>query len=82
MIPAPHYQPRTPKDPAQIGLPGQWHLGKLSAPMEQRLETGSYILRSLIQGVALSQEGEDPDVRITCVEFYGLPRAWKKCYSS
>ena len=36
-----------------------------------RLETGPYILRSLIQDVALSADGAD-DVRITCVEVWGM----------
>jgi hypothetical protein len=35
-----------------------------------RLETGSYILRSLIKDVALSADGEGDDVKITCVEVW------------
>jgi hypothetical protein len=40
--------------------------------MGERLETGSYILRSLIANVALDVEGESEGVSITCVELYGL----------
>lgn len=35
-----------------------------------RLETGSYILRSLIKDVALSAGGDDQNVKITCVEVW------------
>jgi hypothetical protein len=35
-----------------------------------RLETGSYILRSLIKDVALSGEGDGGNVKITCVEVW------------
>jgi len=33
-----------------------------------RLETGPYILRSLIQDVALSADGQNENTKITCVE--------------
>jgi hypothetical protein len=35
-----------------------------------RLETGSYILRSLIKDVALSATGDNENIKITCVEFW------------
>jgi hypothetical protein len=39
--------------------------------MDERLETGSYILRSLIKNVALVADGEAQGVSITCVELFG-----------
>jgi vacuolar protein sorting-associated protein 3 len=39
--------------------------------MDERLDTGSYILRNLIQDVALSADGQDENIRITCVELWG-----------
>jgi len=39
--------------------------------MAERLETGSYILRSLIKNVDLSPDGEDSSIHITCVEIWG-----------
>jgi len=39
-----------------------------------RLETGPYILRSLIQDVALSADGEHENVKITCVEAWSMYR--------
>ena len=37
----------------------------------RQLESGPYILRSLINDVPLSAEGDDEDVKINCVEFLG-----------
>lgn len=37
-----------------------------------QLETGPYILRSLIRQVALSADGDDDDIRITCVEAWSV----------
>ena len=37
-----------------------------------RLEIGPYILRSLIQNVPLSADGEEENVRITCVEAWSM----------
>jgi hypothetical protein len=39
--------------------------------MDARIETGSYILRSLVNDVALSADDGDEDVHITCVELWG-----------
>jgi hypothetical protein len=41
--------------------------GDQTAP---RVETGSYILRSLIKDVALSANDDGNDVKITCVEVW------------
>lgn len=40
-----------------------------------RLETGPYILRSLIHDVALSADADDKDVTITCVEAWSMSGA-------
>jgi hypothetical protein len=40
--------------------------------MDSRIETGSYILRSLLSNVALSAEDDEADVHITCVELWGI----------
>lgn len=37
-----------------------------------RLETGPYILRSLIRDVALSADGDDENVTITCIEAWSM----------
>lgn len=34
-------------------------------------QTGSYTLHSIISRVPLSADGQDTDIRITCVEFWG-----------
>jgi hypothetical protein len=34
------------------------------------LETGSFILRSLIRDIALSADGDNQNIRITCVEVW------------
>ncbi len=39
---------------------------RLAAP-----ETGHFVLRSLIEDVPLSAEGEKDDIEINCVEFLG-----------
>lgn len=49
-------------DPEKAKLPEE------SSP--PRLETGPFILRSLIKDVALNAVGEGEDVRITCVEVW------------
>jgi hypothetical protein len=49
-------------DPEKPAIPGE-ELGP-------RLETGSYILRSLIKDVALSADDDGENVKITCVEVW------------
>lgn len=39
------------------------------------VETGPYVLRSLLADVPLSAEGDNEDLEITCVEFLGMPSA-------
>jgi vacuolar protein sorting-associated protein 3 len=39
---------------------------RLAAP-----ETGPFVLRSLLEDVPLSAEGEKDDIEINCVEFLG-----------
>jgi hypothetical protein len=40
--------------------------------MDDRLDTGSFIIRSLVQDVLLSSsESTENNVRITCVELWG-----------
>ena len=36
------------------------------------LETGPYVLRSLLEDLPLSADGDKDDVEITCVEFLGM----------
>jgi len=36
------------------------------------VETGPYVLRSLLEDVPLSAEGNDDSFEITCVEFLGM----------
>lgn len=50
-------------DPEKAPLPGE--------DSALRLETGSYILRSLIKDVVLSGDGAQ-DVKITCVEVWSM----------
>jgi hypothetical protein len=50
--------------------------------MDVRLETGSYVLRDIIRNVALSTDGEESDVRITCVELWGMHLMFKHGTSS
>jgi len=37
-------------------------------------ETGPYVLRSLLNDLPLSAEGDRDDIEINCVEFYGMRR--------
>jgi hypothetical protein len=37
-------------------------------------ETGPYVLRSLLNDLPLSAEGDRDDIEINCVEFYGMQR--------
>lgn len=34
-------------------------------------ETGPFVLRTLLEDVPLSAEGDQDDIEINCVEFYG-----------
>lgn len=36
------------------------------------LETGPYVLRSLLEDLPLSADGDRNDIEITCVEFLGM----------
>jgi hypothetical protein len=38
----------------------------------EALETGPFVLRSLLEDVPLSAEGDSRDVEINCVEFLGM----------
>ena len=38
---------------------------------ERRRENGPYILRTLLEGVPLSADGTESDVRINCVDYFG-----------
>ena len=35
-------------------------------------ETGPFVLRSLLEDVPLSAEGDQDDIEINCVEFFGM----------
>ena len=51
--------------------------GELSSSRKRKWtapETGPYILRSLLEDVPLSGEGDRDDIEINCVEFLGT---WK-----
>ncbi len=40
--------------------------------MDAISETGPYVLRSLLEDLPLSAEGDRDDIEITCVEFLGM----------
>ena len=43
-------------------------------PGSSKLETGPYVLRTLLKDVPLSADGgNDDDVKINCVEYLGSP---------
>ena len=50
--------------------------------MDERLDTGSYILRNLIQDIALSGDGEDDNIDITCVELWGTQPCSAFCFDA
>lgn len=35
------------------------------------LESGPFVLRSLLDNIPLSADGTDEDIKINCVEYYG-----------
>lgn len=41
-------------------------------PRGYHIQTGSYTLRKVLSDIPLSADGNDQDVRITCVEFWSL----------
>ena len=48
--------------------------GELSRKRKRKLppETGPYVLRSVIEDLPLSAEGDRDDIEINCVEFLGM----------
>jgi hypothetical protein len=43
-----------------------------TAPATTRLSTHPYALRPLLHDVPLSADGKDDDIKINCVEYYGM----------
>lgn len=47
-----------------------------SVPHRASADTGPFVLRSLLEDLPLSADGDREDIEINCVEFLGMPEDW------
>lgn len=43
-----------------------------SSGAKQELHTGPFVLRSLLDNVPLSEDGDNDDIKINCVDYLGM----------
>lgn len=67
-----------------MGFDPQEQEAKAASPRgaKQELQTGPFVLRTLLDAVPLSEDGDNDDIKINCVDYLGtilpghLPQAY------